>query len=201
MRSLLQSLLGVSAVIDNFNTKIGRLLSWLVLAAVVVSSANAIVRKLFDMSSNAFLEMQWVMFGIVFLMCSPWTLLDNEHIRIDIVNQKLPYRVRNWIDIIGHVFFLMPFSALMIYYSINFFIASYRVNEQSFSAGGLPQWPAKSLLMIGFALLFIQGISEIIKRAAIMHNLIPDPHLGSSHHPVQVENEHMIHDVPPAHKN
>lgn len=171
----MQALLSVSRAIDAMNTRIGRWLSWLILVAVVVSSANATIRKIFDVSSNAYLELQWVLFGIVFLLCAPWTLLDNEHIRIDIINHMLPLKVRSWIDMIGHVFFLLPFTLVLLWDSIPFFLTSFEQNEQSLSAGGLPQWPTKSLIMIGAALLFVQGISEIIKRAAIMRGLMPDP--------------------------
>ena len=171
----MQALLSISRAIDAINTRVGRWLSWLILVAVIVSSANATIRKIFDVSSNAYLELQWVLFGIVFLLCSPWTLLENEHIRIDIINHMLPLKVRSWIDMIGHIFFLVPFTLVLLWDSIPFFLTSYEQNEQSLSAGGLPQWPTKSLIMIGAALLFIQGISEIIKRAAIMRGLLPDP--------------------------
>jgi TRAP-type mannitol/chloroaromatic compound transport system permease small subunit len=136
---------------------------------------NATVRKIFDVSSNSYLELQWVLFSVVFLMCSPWTLLNNEHIKIDIINHLFPLKVRSWIDMIGHVFFLVPFCVILIWTSIPFFLVSYQQNEQSFNANGLPQWPAKSLIMIGMALLLVQAISEIIKRAAIMKGLLPDP--------------------------
>jgi TRAP-type mannitol/chloroaromatic compound transport system permease small subunit len=175
----LHALLRVSNAIDTFSERFGKLLSWLVLAAVVVSSVNAVVRKLFDMSSNSYLELQWVLFSIVFLWCSPWTMLRNEHIRIDIINHSLPLKVRSWIDMIGHVFFLLPFTIVMLWTSIPFFLASFRVREQSFSAGGLPQWPAKSLIMIGMTLLLFQAISEIIKRAAVMAGTIPDPNAAA----------------------
>ncbi|ETR74763.1 C4-dicarboxylate ABC transporter [Afipia sp. P52-10] len=171
----MRALLRVSRVIDAFSERVGRLLSWLIVVAVVVSSVNAIIRKLFDVSSNSFLELQWVLFSIVFLLCSPWTLLKNEHIRIDVVNYALPLKVRSWIDMIGHLLFLLPFIIILLWTSIPFFLTSYHINEQSFSAGGLPQWPAKSLIMIGMALLLLQAISEIIKRAAIMAGVIPDP--------------------------
>lgn len=173
--SNLHALLRVSGAIDAFSERFGKLLSWLVVAAVAVSSINAIVRKLFDMSSNSFLELQWVLFSIIFLFCSPWTLLKNEHIRIDVINHSLPLKVRSWIDMIGHVFFLVPFTIVLLWTAIPFFLTSYRLNEQSFSAGGLPQWPAKSLIMIGMILLLLQAISEIIKRAAAMTGAIPDP--------------------------
>lgn len=171
----MQSLLKVSRAIDAFSTFVGRWMSWLIVVAVIVSAVNAVVRKVFDVSSNSFLELQWVLFSVVFLLCAPWTLLKGEHIRIDIINHLFPLRVRGWIDMIGHVFFLVPFCVILIWTSIPFFLVSYHQNEQSFSAGGLPQWPAKGLIMIGLALLLIQAVSEIIKRAAIMQGLLPDP--------------------------
>lgn len=172
----MQSLLKLSRGIDALNTWIGRNVAWLVIVAVLVSSVNATVRKLFDESSNSWLELQWVLFSIVFLLCAPWTLLSNEHIRIDIVNSFWPKKVRDTIDVIGHAFFLIPLAVVMILTGVPFFLRSYDINEQSGNAGGLPQWPAKSLIMIGFTLLLIQGISELIKRIAIMRGLIPDPH-------------------------
>jgi TRAP-type mannitol/chloroaromatic compound transport system permease small subunit len=172
----LQSLLKLSRGIDAFTRWTGKRLAWLILVAVIVSAINAIVRKAFDTSSNSWLELQWVLFSIVFLLCSPWTLLDNEHIRIDIVNQALPKTVRNIIDVVGHVFFLMPLCVVMIITGGPFFMRSYEIGEQSGNAGGLPQWPTKSLIIIAFAFLFVQGVSELIKRIAVMQGLIPDPH-------------------------
>jgi len=177
----LKALLPATRVIDAVNTWIGKRLSWLILAAVAVSATNATVRKVFDTSSNSWLELQWLLFSIVFLLCSPWTLLDNEHIRIDIVNNLLPKRVRDSIDAIGHAFFLLPLCVIMIITGIPFFFKSVEINEQSTNAGGLPQWPAKSLIMIAFAMLLLQGLSELIKRLAIMRELIPDPYLKKAH--------------------
>jgi len=171
-----QSLLKLSRGIDALNTWIGKNLAWLIVVAVLVSSVNATVRKVFDESSNSWLELQWVLFSIVFLLCAPWTLLSNEHIRIDIVNSFWPKKVRDTIDVIGHAFFLIPLAIVMIVTGVPFFLRSYEINEQSGNAGGLPQWPAKSLIMIGFTLLLIQGISELIKRIAVMRGVIPDPH-------------------------
>jgi TRAP-type mannitol/chloroaromatic compound transport system permease small subunit len=189
--SLLNALLPLSRRIDTMNTSIGKRLSWLILAAVFVSAANATVRKIFDMSSNSWLELQWVLFSIVFLLCSPWTLLSNEHIRIDIVNSLMPKWLRNTIEVVGHSLFLLPLTVVMVVTSIPFFLRSYGVNEQSGNAGGLPQWPAKSLIMIGFALLFVQGLSELIKRAAIIRELIPDPHEAQIH-ALEAEVEHIV---------
>ena len=192
--AVLKILLPVTRVIDAVNTWIGKNLSWLILAAVAVSAANATVRKIFDTSSNSWLELQWVLFSVVFLLCSPWTLLDNEHIRIDIVNNLLPKRVRDIIDAVGHAFFLLPLTVIMIITGIPFFRNSFEINEQSSNAGGLPQWPAKSLIMIGFTLLFIQGISELVKRIAVMRGLIPDPHVTQPHG-IEAEIEHLIESI------
>jgi len=189
--AVLKTLLPVTRVIDAINTWLGRRLAWLILAAVVVSAVNATVRKVFDTSSNAWLELQWVLFSIVFLLCSPWTLLANEHIRIDIVNNMLPKRVRDIIDVIGHAFFLLPLTIIMIVTGIPFFYRSFEINEQSGNAGGLPQWPAKSLVMIAFALLFVQGVSELIKRIAVMRGLIPDPHAAQTT-TLEAEVEHLV---------
>jgi TRAP-type mannitol/chloroaromatic compound transport system permease small subunit len=174
--SFLSALLPLSRAIDATTRWIGRHVAWLILAAVIVSSLNAVVRKAFDTSSNSWLELQWVLFSIVFLICSPWTLLQNEHIRIDIVNNLLPKPLRNWIDVIGHAFFLLPLCIIMVVTGIPFFWRSWLIGEQSGNAGGLPQWPAKGLLMIAFTLLLVQGVSELIKRLSVMRGLIPDPH-------------------------
>jgi TRAP-type mannitol/chloroaromatic compound transport system permease small subunit len=189
--TVLKSLLPVARLIDIINTWIGKYVSWLILAAVLVSATNATVRKVFDTSSNSWLELQWVLFSVVFLLCSPWTLLCNEHIRIDIVNNLLPKRVRNTIDLVGHAFFLLPLTIIMVVTGIPFFLRSFHINEQSGNAGGLPQWPAKSLIMIGFGLLLIQGVSELIKRFAIARNLIDDPH-EHQQHALEAEVEHIV---------
>jgi len=189
--AVLKTLLPATRVIDAVNTWIGRRLSWLILAAVVVSAANATVRKIFDTSSNSWLELQWVLFSVVFLLCSPWTLLENEHIRIDIVNNMLPKWLRSTIDAVGHAFFLLPLTIIMVVTGIPFFLRSVEINEQSGNAGGLPQWPSKALIMIAFAMLFIQGISELVKRIAVMRDLIPDPH-ASQRSSLEVEAEEII---------
>jgi TRAP-type mannitol/chloroaromatic compound transport system permease small subunit len=186
-----QSLLKLSRGIDAFTRWVGRRLAWLILVAVIISAVNAVVRKVFDTSSNSWLELQWVLFSIVFLLCSAWTLLDNEHIRIDIVNNMLPKQLRNSIDIVGHLFFLVPLCVIMIITGVPFFRRSVEINEQSGNAGGLPQWPAKSLIMIGFAMLLVQGISELIKRIAVMRGLIPDPH-ASQVPALEAEVEHLV---------
>ncbi len=170
----MQGFLKISRIIDAINSQIGKKVAWLILLAVVVATVNAIIRKLFNVSSNAWLELQWMLFGAVFLLCASWTLQVKEHIRIDIVNNLLPKSVQRWIDLVGHTLFLMPFCLLMVYHSWPFFTRSYAINEQSLSAGGLAQWPAKGLVVIGFVMLTVQGVSEIIKQIAIMRGVIED---------------------------
>ncbi|MBA3518199.1 MAG: TRAP transporter small permease subunit [Rhizobiales bacterium] len=179
-------LLRLSAIIDAVTAFVGRGVSWLVLAAVLVSAGNAVIRKAFDMSSNAWLELQWYLFSAVFLLAAAYTLQRNEHIRIDVVSGRLSKRARDWIDLFGHVFMLTPFVALMIYGAIPYLRVSFRQQEMSANAGGLIIWPAKALIVVGFVLLFLQGVSEIIKRVAVMRGIIADP--APDHHaPPQVE--------------
>ena len=187
----MRALLKLSGVIDAINTQIGKWVAWAILAAVAVSAVNAAVRKVFDMSSNSWLELQWVLFSAVFLLCASWTLRDNEHIRIDIVNNQLPRGLRNTIELIGHTFFLLPLTIVILVTGIPFFTGSFSINEQSTNAGGLPQWPAKSLIMIGFGMLLAQCISELIKRVAIIQGLIPDPHVTQVH-ALEAEVEHIV---------
>ena len=187
----MQSLLKFSRGIDAFTKWVGKRLAWLIMVAVVVSTINAIIRKSCDVSSNSWLGLQWLLFSIVFLLCAPWTLLDNEHIRIDIISNMMKKKTRNWIDVVGHAFFLIPLCIVMIITGGPFFMRSVEVNEQSSNAGGLPQWPAKSLIIVGFILLLVQGISELIKRIAVMRGLIPDPH-ATQVHALEAEVEHLI---------
>jgi TRAP-type mannitol/chloroaromatic compound transport system permease small subunit len=187
----LQSLLKLSRGIDGFTRWTGKRLAWLILVAVVIATVNAILRKTLDLSSNSWLELQWVLFSVVFLLCASWTLLDNEHIRIDIVSNLLSKRARDVIDVVGHIFFLLPLTVVMIITGGPFFMRSYEIGEQSGNAGGLPQWPAKSLIIIGFAWLFVQGISELIKRVAVMRGLIPDPH-ATQVNALEAEVEHLV---------
>lgn len=170
------ALLGVSRIIDAINTAVGKSAMWLTLIAVLVSATNAVVRKAFDMSSNGWLELQWYLFGAVFMLCAGYTLLKNEHIRIDVVAGMFSKRVRDWIDVCGHLFVLIPFCLLMIYDLWPFFWSSFVSKEMSPSPGGLIIWPAKGLILLGFILLLAQGVSELIKRIAVIRGLIPDPH-------------------------
>ena len=186
------ALLAISATIDRFSTKLGRSMAWLIFIAILVSTVNALIRKLFNESSNSWLELQWILFGVVFLLCSPWTLLSNEHIRIDIVNSRLPARWQNWIELIGHVFFLLPFTLVMVITSTPFAFRSIIGNEQSNNAGGLPQWPAKTLLLIGFIALLIQAISEIIKRVAIIRGDIANDKLDGPQTATEAEAERLL---------
>ncbi len=181
----------LSSAIDRLNEAIGKCTYWLILVAVLISTTNAIIRKVFDSSSNAWLEAQWQLFGAVFMLCAAYTFLKNEHIRIDIINSRLPKRVRDWIDLLGHFLFLMPFVILMIVDGVPFFITSYLQNEQSSNAGGLAQWPAKALIPLGFMLLFLQGVSEIIKRIAVMRGDIEDPHGDEPVHTEEVMAREM----------
>lgn len=169
------ALLGISRLIDRVTEIIGKSVSWLILVAVLVSAGNAIIRKMFNMSSNAWLEAQWYLFGAAFMGAAAYTLSQNEHIRIDVVYGKFSRRTQHWIDLFGHVFFLMPFVLLMTYYLVPYVLMSVRSQEGSSSAGGLIVWPAKAVLLFGFILLLLQGISEIIKKVAIMRGDMEDP--------------------------
>jgi TRAP-type mannitol/chloroaromatic compound transport system permease small subunit len=161
--------------VDRLTSAIGRSAAWLILLAILVSAGNAVMRKAFSLSSNAWLELQWYLFGAAYFLAAAYTLQRNEHIRIDIVSSWLPARVRNWIDLAGHVLMLMPFVILMIWETAPFALYSFRLQEMSSNAGGLIIWPAKALILAGFILLFLQGLSEIVKRIAIMRGLIADP--------------------------
>ena len=171
----MNALLALSRAIDWLSERVGRSVFWLVLVAVLISAANAVVRKAFNYSSNSFLEIQWYLFSVIFLFCSGYTLKHNEHVRIDIISGRLTPRARAWIDLLGTIFFLLPMAILIMYLSWPLFVDAYERNEVSTNAGGLIIWPARLLMPIGFALLIIQGVSELIKRIAYLMNLIPDP--------------------------
>ena len=168
-------MLTLSRYIDRSTEAIGKAVGWFILAAIFLSAGNAIVRKLFNTSSNSLLEMQWYLYGAAFLLAAAYTLRQNEHIRIDIVYGALSRRTQHWIDLIGHLFFLMPFAILMDVYFTSYVLQSYRSGEVSNNAGGLILWPAKALLLVGMLLLTLQGVSEIIKKIAVMRGVIPDP--------------------------
>lgn len=191
----MSGLLALSRLIDRINTFIGRNISWLILAAVLVSAINAVIRKVFSISSNAWLELQWYFFGAAFLLAAAYTLLENEHIRIDVLYGRWSRRTQHWIDLIGHLFFLLPFVTLVLYLTWPWVMRSIRLEEMSMNAGGLILWPAKLMLLIGFGLLFLQAVSEIIKKIAVMRGLIPDlaEHVDS-HDRMAAEEAGMVGD-------
>ena len=189
-------LLRLSRGIDALNAFIGRWAAWAILAAIFVSAINAIVRKAFGVSSNAWLELQWYLFGAVFMLCAPWTLAQNEHIRIDIISSRLSERGRNIIEMLGHFVFLLPFALVMTYLSWPFFRSSFASGESSSSPGGLLIWPAKALILIGFALLLLQWLSEVIKRVAVMRGIIEDDHAAAGHQAAaEAEVERLLADA------
>lgn len=178
----MRALLAVSRAIDGFNRVIGRAAAWLVLAAVLVSAVNAIVRKAFDTSSNAWLELQWYLFGATFLLAASWTLARNEHVRIDVLSSRLSRRTRAWVDLVCHVVMLAPFAVLMVYLALPYALLSLQQWEGSTNAGGLVVWPAKAMILAGFVMLTLQTVSEIIKRIAVIAGAIDDPHDEPSEH-------------------
>lgn len=165
---------GFARVVDFVNERVGKAAAWAIVIAVLVSAINAVVRKVLGTSSNAWLELQWYLFGATFMLGASWTLKSNEHIRIDIITSRLSKRARDWIDVFGHVFFLMPFAGLMVYLSIPYFQQSFNSGEMSSSAGGLIIWPAKALILVGFCLLLLQCFSELAKRLLIIAGRMED---------------------------
>jgi len=171
----MQFLLRLSRGMDAISEWVGRILTWALFATVIVSAVNAIVRKAFDMSSNAYLEVQWYLFAAVFLLCAAWTLRLNEHIRIDVIYGRYSRRTQILIDLFGTLFFLVPACLLVLYESWPWFVRAFESGELSPSAGGLVLWPAKVLVPAGFVLLLLQGVSEFIKRVGFLKGLCPDP--------------------------
>lgn len=161
-------LLSLSKYIDAINEKIGLAVSWALLLAVLICSGNAIVRYSLNMSSNAWLEIQWYLFGAIFLLASSYTLRRNEHVRIDVIVSKFSKRTQVWIDLFGFLLFLLPATLLILYFAVPFAMESIRNQEVSSNAGGLIVWPAKALIPLGFLMLTMQGISELIKRAGFL---------------------------------
>ena len=168
-------LLQLSGLIDRFSEFIGRWVAWLVLFAVVISAVNAVSRKAFSVSSNAFLEVQWYLFAGVFLLASGYTMLRQEHVRIDVLSGRFTKRTQIWIDIIGLACFVLPFVVFVIKLAMPLVINAYVSNEMSSNAGGLIRWPVFALLPLGLALLGMQAVSELIKRFAFLAGLIDDP--------------------------
>ena len=183
----MQAMLKISRAIDALNELIGRWVYWLVLAVVLISAGNAIIRKTFSMSSNAWLELQWYLFSAIFLLGAGYTLLRNEHVRIDVLAGRLSPRGQAWIDVFGTVFFLLPMAVIIAWLSWPFFTIAWINNEVSGSAGGLTLWPARILIPIGFVLLALQGVSELVKRIAFLTGRGPDP--VQRHDPGEAEKE------------
>jgi TRAP-type mannitol/chloroaromatic compound transport system permease small subunit len=171
----MKTLLTISRAIDALNERIGRVILWLVLVMVLVSSGNAVSRYLLNMSSNAWLELQWYLFAAVFLLCAGYALLHNEHIRIDVVSSHLSRRAQMWIDVFGTIVFLFPVAGTIMWLSWPIFVNAWVSGEMSSNAGGLVRWPARLMIPVGFFLLVLQGVSELIKRVAFLRGLIPDP--------------------------
>ncbi|WP_137936601.1 TRAP transporter small permease subunit [Chitinivorax sp. B] len=180
-------LLQLSRMIDTMTEFVGKSAMWLVLIMVLISAGNAIIRKAFDISSNAFLEIQWYLFSAVFLLGAAYTLLRNEHIRIDLIVGKLSQRGQVWVDILGGVFFLLPMACMMVYYGWPLFTQALISGEMSPDAGGLIRWPVWALIPAGFGLLILQAISEIIKRVAFLQGMAPFPG-DAKHHTHHEEN-------------
>lgn len=191
-RRRVSSLIKLSNLIDGLNERIGRSAIWLVLIAVLISATNAVVRKVFSVSSNAFLEIQWYLFSGVFLLGAAYTLRHNEHVRIDVLSGRFSKRTQHKIEIFGTLLFLLPLCAMMIWLSVPWFINSFNSGEVSANAGGLTLWPAKLLVPIGFVLLGLQGISELIKRIAVLQGLIPDP---TEQHDMPTAEENLIEEI------
>lgn len=164
----MNALLSFSRLIDAVNIKIGQAVSWLLLLAVIICSGNALVRYTFHIGSNAWLEIQWYLFGAVFLLAAAYTLRRNEHVRIDVVVSRFSKRTQAWVDLFGFLLFLLPITLLVLYYAIPFAVDSIRSQEMSSNAGGLIVWPAKLLVPVGFLLLALQGFSEIVKRIGFL---------------------------------
>lgn len=171
----MRALLKFSNAVDWVNAQIGKYVIWLILASTVISAVNAVIRKVFNMSSNAYLEVQWYLFAAAFLLAAGYTLLHGEHVKIDVVSSKLSKRGQIWIDIIGFSIFLTPVCLTILYYGIPFFLQGYRSGEVSANAGGLIRWPVYAMIPLGFGLLMLQGWSELIKRIAFLKGLIDDP--------------------------
>ena len=171
----MSALLRLSRLIDALNEAVGKLTMWLVLAAVLISAANAVMRKAFSISSNGFLEIQWYLFAAVFLLAAGYTMKRQEHVKIDVVSSRFSKTTQVWIDIVGIVCFLFPFVFAVVTLSVPLVIKAWNTGEMSSNAGGLIRWPVFALLPIGFTLLGLQGVSELIKRLAFLQGLVPDP--------------------------
>lgn len=172
----MQPLLALTRLIDRITAGIGKAVMWLILVAILVSAGNAIVRKLFNWSSNSLLELQWYLFGAAFMGAAAYTLQQNEHIRIDIFYASRSRGTQHWIDLFGHVVFLLPFVVLTAWMLWPYTVQAYLSGQISTNSGGLIIWPARAILFAGFVLLCLQAVSEIIKKIAVIQGLMEDPH-------------------------
>jgi len=191
----MDGLLSFSRIVDTINERLGKATAWLVLAAVVVSAGNATVRKAFNWSSNGLLEAQWYLFGVVFMIGAAWTMKANEHVRVDVVSSRLSKVIRDRIELFGLIVFFFPFALVHLYYSYPFFMTSFRTQEWSTNAGGLIIWPAKFMVLFGFFLLTLQGVSELIKRVAVMRGIIREKDEMKAH---VADNRELARIVDPA---
>ena len=171
----MNALLKLSRLIDGMTERVGKAATWLVLLVVLISAGNALMRYTINYSSNSLLEIQWYLFGMIFLCCAGFTLLRNEHVRIDLISAKFSKRGQTWIDIFGIIFFLMPMAFAIMILSWPVFINALQSSEMSNSSGGLIVWPARLMIPAGFLLLILQGCSELIKRIGFLQGLCPDP--------------------------
>lgn len=192
----MQALLALSRGIDRVTEFIGKSVIWLIFLAIIISAGNAIVRKVFNWSSNSLLELQWYLFGAAFLMASAYTLKSNEHIRIDIVYGMFSNRTRQRIDLFGHIFFLLPFVLLMPWLLVPYTWRAFANGDISTNAGGLIVWPARFFLLAGFALLVVQAVSEIIKKVAIIRGVMDDPYpFVSAHEQAELDGAALAKEV------
>jgi len=171
----MRALLKFSNAVDAINAFVGRYVIWLILGSTVISAINAIVRKAFNVSSNAYLEVQWYLFAAAFLLAAGYTLLNGEHVKIDVVSSRLSKRAQIGVDIFGFVFFLTPMCLAVLFFGVPFFLQGFHSGEMSSNAGGLIRWPVYLMMPLGFTLLLLQGWSELIKRIAFLKGLIEDP--------------------------
>jgi len=190
----MKALLALSRFIDAINERIGRSLYWLVLVMTLISAGNAVARYGFNLSSNAFLDIQWFLFSIVFLGAAGYTLKHNQHVRIDLITAKLSKRTQAWIDVFGGLFMLLPVCTIIFWYGWTAFLEAWRIQEGSLDAGGLPRWPIKFMVPLAFLLLMLQGVSETIKRVAFLKGLVAK---DAEHHAELEEHIKILKDRTP----
>ncbi|CAM5791056.1 TRAP transporter small permease subunit [Castellaniella caeni] len=188
----MKTLLKISGYIDALNTLVGRAVTWLVLIVALISAGNAVMRKVFNLSSNAWLELQWYLFGAIFLLAAGYTFLRNEHVRVDVLSQKLSERAQVYIEIFGVIFFLLPAACLVLWLSIPFFWESYLTHELSSNTEGLIRWPAKLLIPAGFALLILAGLSHLLKCIGFLRGQCGNPMRVSSG---KSDEEKLVEDI------